>query len=783
MVADSVGPEQTARTRRLRTQAPNANPQPEASGPEPTPTVADTGAPGLVEALLRSGAETRSRVVGELQRFHGNARVQRMLKPTSGVLQRSWTMPFLTNKSNADLIKDGVGGSTVAIKEITNFGDASEGDRFKMIDVLLGQTWVGPRDERALEDIWKSFGAGFTAQASSHLDVWKKCVARDSDLKSLPEIQKMRTDFPNDVKQVVTDYLFANRTAVMNEMEQYGFPAQANQPMTDPNEAQQEQIKNLQLAAAAVAKLQKAQEKARDTYVGYQSNVSSGPMGGEVQTIAPVRFDPFHPPEMRKAPEGLIPGTAIIRMDDKIADYDAIKKAYDDADVSVQGLLSSHPELYAIARENKSATTTDFANTESPAQARQQLATSMRKLFDDIEGAQKKLDSGKLDPLDLIPIHAQLTAGKPAASGTSWKDGLEKSVVSDLQRDHDMDRALVELGLDLASTAAFLLAPFTGGASLFIMLAGVAAVGAKAAMSSDRYEALAQASKTSVLPGTKLVQQDVVDEAQMIATADQIALALAVLAVGMAAAGEALGAIKGPPGGRVTQPVAGLFQSIDPAVVPKGWSIVDGPIRIEGEFKVLRTEVTAPDGSTGWIERAYNPKTNAFEMRNAFLEKLPSWIEGEVPMVKGKGTPTVTYLTLRQMKVLGGGYGNLTSVKMSTIQNVKAVMQLEQLRRQGVDLNTAVMKTHSVQYAETAIIQSGNRIVSAEVTGGTTTPINDMLDWFERGSSTTRPPDPDVVAKHDAMLKEYGLQRTDPVLWDYNVELKVAPAQSTAPSP
>jgi hypothetical protein len=167
--------------------------------------------------------------------------------------------------------------------------------------------------------------------------------------------------------------------------------------------------------------------------------------------------------------------------------------------------------------------------------------------------------------------------------------------------------------------------------------------------------------------------------------------------------------------------------------------------------------------------------TNEFVMKNAFLGDAPSWIQNEVPMAS-KGTPTVTYMTLRIMKILGVSFGEPVTVKMSTIQNVRAVMQLEQQVRAGVPADQAVMDTHSVQYAKTSIQQGGNQVVSAEVEGGVRTQAEELLDHYERHGVPDGPKDPAVVAEHDALLKEYGFERNDVVRWNYDITLKLSKA-------
>jgi predicted secreted Zn-dependent protease len=509
----------------------------ETSGAGPLGEEQERGASGAAMASAEPATESATEAAGTEAAWSPPV----VQAATAAVVQR-WTMPLLTTKSNEELIRDGVAGDVTAIKEISDFSSVSADDKLTMIGHLIAQGWVGPRDERALETLWGGLGTGTMAQ---HLELWTKSVSRDSDLKNLPEIKKLRTNFPADVKALAGGYLLQNHQVVLGELLRLGGPLAVgpladapNQP--DPTEAEAEELRKLQEAAASVAKLQKAQEAAHQIVVGYNCT-----MGDTGNIWDPAQFDPYKPPDRATAPESDL-ANVVVHARGEIKPYKEVKDKWDEADEKIKGLITLHPDLYAISREGKSATTAAFANLTTPAQARRALLQDLRQLLRDIEGSQQKLDSGQLDPLDLIPVHAQLLQGKAAASGTKWSEALEAWAARDLTKEHNLDRALTALALETAAAVLFLIAPFTGGASLFVMLAGAAALGVKAKMSTERYEALAEASKTSVLPKTELVTQPQVDEAQMVKDADQIAFALAVLALGTAAAGEALGAIKGP---------------------------------------------------------------------------------------------------------------------------------------------------------------------------------------------------------------------------------------------
>jgi Domain of unknown function (DUF4157) len=224
-------------------------------------------------------------------------------------------------------------------------------------------------------------------------------------------------------------------------------------------------------------------------------------------------------------------------------------------------------------------------------------------------------------------------------------------------------------------------------------------------------------------------------------------------------------------GGRVRSPIQGLYQSIDTTTSPKGWKFNDSINTSDPSgMKVIKTIVTGPNGEQGVFERAFNPKTGKAELRNAFLNDLPAWIDNSVPLVNGRGIPTVSYITMYQLRKLGADFGKITKLKMSTIQNIEAILQLEALRRQKIPLDEAILQTHSVEYAETSIIQSGQEISSAKVdlTGAWRDPIDDLMKHFEGG-------DLKIIAKHNDLLKKYGLKRTDLMYANYDIELSLKP--------
>jgi hypothetical protein len=125
-----------------------------------------------------------------------------------------------------------------------------------------------------------------------------------------------------------------------------------------------------------------------------------------------------------------------------------------------------------------------------------------------------------------------------ADSGVDWSTPFARDVARQQTISHNINRALL---LAKVAELAFLVAPLTGGTSMIAVLAiGTAATGANLVLDAQRYQALAAARSAGAQPGTELVTSGAVDEAKVAMESDAIAFALAVIALGAAAAGRLL---------------------------------------------------------------------------------------------------------------------------------------------------------------------------------------------------------------------------------------------------
>jgi hypothetical protein len=247
---------------------------------------------------------------------------------------------------------------------------------------------------------------------------------------------------------------------------------------------------------------------------------------------------------------------------------------------------------------------------------------------------------------------------------------------------------------------------------------------------------------------------------------------------------------------RITTPTS-IFENIDTSAAPPGWKFEDSVVSASGKTKplapgadlaadpgkkMLKTDVTytATDGSkkVGWFIREYDPATNTLYMKEAYLQDLPNMVKTDKPMIAGKGTPTVTYVSLYQMKKMGVAYAGASTFVMAQIENVETILHLAWLRRKypSVSPDELIRYTASPKYAETTIIQSGRKVTGAKLKGGAPEKIgalmhSEELDMGAPGSAGHEA----LKKKHEGLLAAYGFTRDDELFMKFYIELQTVP--------
>ncbi|MGW4776165.1 hypothetical protein ACWEPA_05865 [Streptomyces filamentosus] len=183
---------------------------------------------------------------------------------------------------------------------------------------------------------------------------------------------------------------------------------------------------------------------------------------------------------------------------------------------------------------------------------------------------------------------------------------------------------------------------------------------------------------------------------------------------------------------RVKEPIPHLFRNIDPENPPAGWAFYDEVVGEDASTgrKRIQCIITGPDGSQGRITREWDPSNKTFGLIAAFLDKLPAWVPSKPSFPNGKGTPLVTYATLRLKKLLSVEPGEIKKQRWHNIANEEAILELAKLTSLDyagrADLE--ITKTKSWSYALTAIQQSHHRPVpgSQKVVGGFQEALEDL---------------------------------------------------------
>ncbi len=506
-------------------------------------------AAGLLEGaggLLAGAATGRRRLtpgsVLALQRTAGNRAVTDALghaRAGPGAIQRitdeqldARSEPRQTG-SDADRIVEAMRTHDIGtIKEIDDFSGATDEQRLQFIRDLLNQTWVGPRDEYALERIWNSIGPTRLSQvAGANFELWSSCIDRGAELVDIEAARGMRASFETDVKALAHRYMDDNLQFTNREFQRLGLE-QGTGPQSptaglEADLAVQETQDDMRRARA----LLQEQDALRHVVVGHESIANPGAPG-----TVDIHFDPTQRPQ-----QFATPGIFILDPDRAEHTWDETKRHWDEVASALAGITARSPTVYAAVasgREN-----VDAIATQTPAQARavaQQVLTMLRS---NINETIPKLDSGELDWRDLVPIHQQLTnAQAHGASGVDWSTPFGRSVVTTVIGDHQTHEFWVSLGLGTLAAALFIVAEFaTAGLATGALIGAGIGIGAGQAVNSwNNWETLSTAAGSAATQGTQLVSQGQADAAEVEAIINTVAVFLDIASPLAHEAGAAL---------------------------------------------------------------------------------------------------------------------------------------------------------------------------------------------------------------------------------------------------
>lgn len=182
--------------------------------------------------------------------------------------------------------------------------------------------------------------------------------------------------------------------------------------------------------------------------------------------------------------------------------------------------------------------------------------------------------------------------------------------------------------------------------------------------------------------------------------------------------------------------------------------------------KIITTKISHKN-SNGWIIRGYNADRKEYQMIDSYFDdELSRWIEDvKIPLVEGKGIPTILYSDLRAMKALGIKLGELDTFIIYNVHDWESVFHLAWLIKQYPQEKVSTLFTHTRLFKsrENVIVQSGHKIVNIEI--DLTGAIFNHPHHLPESNFTKE--------KLKKLCSKYEIDQQEMVLWKFNVIMKV----------
>jgi hypothetical protein len=565
-----------------------------------------------------------------LQAAAGNAAVSRMLQrqdssggvasPAAGSTapgdQSSAGGPARTGPPDfKKLIED---KDTSGIRQVEDFGPATEDQRVAMITSLLQDTWwVGGSDRIAIKKIWEAWGPkGITGAFANNEALWDRCVDKDVDMAGLEALKDYRDKFGRDVKAVAALYMDKNSKAVKAEVGRLNlghvddiFKVGGEAPAPGKEIAEVQQLaREIQRADDALAALYKipvgTMEVSRPVRKQgtSESDRSSGggvpPAGADEQAsnIVEVLFTPDKQPAS---------STPVKGREKEFRSHEQVLAEFKRVNAAKAAIASKSPSLFSLS-QGKDGEAGKLAEMD-PHQAQVQLGRMLNDTQAAIERAGPMIETEKINWREFTPIHEQLWSGMPGESTLKWDSKLAKLISKKDIGDYQATEFWRALGLTGLAAAAFIVSEIASLGMATVIWAAASAT--QAGFSIAKAEELNAAAKTATSKETRLVSSEQVDEAQAAAVLDAVfAFIDAVAVVKGAAAGvkaaarlsarEGLGKLAQLEKGQAREAIGNAVKELGPNATLRGANMpADEVIKLAGgeataEGKALKAAST-----------------------------------------------------------------------------------------------------------------------------------------------------------------------------------------------
>ena len=412
------------------------------------------------------------------------------------------------------------------VDEITSFAPATPQQRVDLAGILINDygSIFGPDDRSHMYDIWSGLGDGITDilnKSAENLDIWKRCAAEQSALKQLPPVVKHRDALITAISGEAKGNLKKNHDYLQGEKDKLSASGKDAKADGGP-EAEV-------MAMVSLAKeLSTLQDKRRSML---EMNIGFKYVHGIFGNTADVRFTPGTPPP-HEYEDGV-----------KHAEVQAL---WDAASQEIAERVTRFPWLYALIKDvgddeskGRLATLTGSAN---PKDARQNIVAELDRQIAKVRKATTKAEGFDdwLHVDDLREVQRMGARAKGRFQGWAADDMIGE------QKQHDY---WVELGLEVATDAAFVISAIATGGAASPLVAGLAAGASvlipagQAAAAYEQGRNLKTMQDAVVLPGTDIVSEMQIAAATSRAKSKAIEalLALALQGKSILKGGRALG--------------------------------------------------------------------------------------------------------------------------------------------------------------------------------------------------------------------------------------------------
>jgi hypothetical protein len=368
--------------------------------------------------------------------------------------------------------------NVMAVHLINNYRNATRDERYKLIDILTDQVWVGPFDEWKIEKIWDSFDDKIIEAASTEkgLSLWKKSVEKGAELLSIDFVKKFISSFEKEAKKVAYNSLQESEQRVDAVRKKYGIT--------------EKQIEKTVIETTGMDK-GKLWERKTVTYTEYKmpqseksealARAAKGLLDkrAEVNSLK-TRKSALVKNECGTFTRGFVKETFCYP---KITDpkkYKLLEDQIRDESIEYSKLLNKttedFPELapIGISEDRRLATVAEGEENKIA----QIIGPMMKEVLTNILTSREGLNNGKLSiwHLDII---IGLTKAK-----MNVESGLFGTIVDQKKVEVEEDEALIKAFLSILAGVLAIIAAIPSGGSSLILLGTSAALGASIGISA-----------------------------------------------------------------------------------------------------------------------------------------------------------------------------------------------------------------------------------------------------------------------------------------------------------